>query len=60
MASSIRMMPTSTTFIPGGPDSGTGRRPIAISAWMNGIGMWPEVALRKNSALTGWPHTCWL
>jgi hypothetical protein len=52
-------MPTSTTFMPGGPDSGTGRRPIAIRAWTKLIGIVPELALRKNSALTGWSQTDW-
>jgi hypothetical protein len=59
IASSIRWMPTSTTFMPGGPDSGTGRRPIAIRAWTKLIGIVPELALRKNSALTGWSQTDW-
>ena len=47
----------STTFCPGSPDSGTGRYCIASSACTNGIGMCPEVALRKNSALTGCAHS---
>jgi hypothetical protein len=32
---------------------------MAISACTKLIGIVPELALRKNSALTGWSHTDW-
>ena len=56
MASRVRWMPMSTTFCPGPPDSGIGRYSIACNARMNGVGNAPDEALRKNSAVTGWPQ----
>ena len=48
-------MATSTTLTSASPDSGTGWKPRALSAWMNDIGMLVD-ALRKNRPRTSWPQ----
>ena len=54
MASSVRRMPTSTTFSSLPPDSAIGRYSMASSACTKDPGSTPLEALRKKSPVTGW------
>lgn len=58
IASSVRLMPMSTTFSCASPDSGIGWKPIARSACTKLIGSEPLEAFRKKSPFTSWPHCC--